>query len=122
MKNSVVILIARKAAGHYHRLVNIKTGDTLKHHILMILLNASAVGVGISQKKNSRNQAPGALPLLGGNGGDRDAPGQTRKRVFQHHRKTDLFADDTLTLSVETNSGKFHPGGSAKGRWRTRKK
>jgi hypothetical protein len=30
--------------------------------------------------------------------------------------KTDLFADDTPILSVNTNSGKFHPRGSAKGR------
>jgi hypothetical protein len=54
----------------------------------------SAAGVGTSQKKNSKKRAPGALPPLGSNGGDRGAPGPTRQRALPHHRKTDLFADD----------------------------
>jgi hypothetical protein len=39
----------------------------------MILLNASAAGVGASLKRNSKQHAPGASPLLGQSGGDRGA-------------------------------------------------
>src|SRR5208283_3254357 len=47
----------------------------------------SVAGVGTSSKKNSNKRAPGALPPLGSNGGDRGAPGPTQKRALPHHRE-----------------------------------
>jgi hypothetical protein len=100
--------------GHYHRLVNVKTGDALKHHIHRILLNASAAGVGTSLKLNSRQHAPGASPLLGQSGGIQGAPSQTKRRVLQHHRKADLFADGDRYYRLDRKGESFIQGGRPK--------
>src|SRR5208283_3737072 len=60
----------------------------------------SVAGVGTSSKKNSNKRAPGALPPLGSNGGDRGAPGPTQKRALcRTIEKTDFSADDGLAIT-----------------------
>jgi hypothetical protein len=100
--------------GHNHRLMNVKTSDAFKHYIHMILLDASAAGVGTSLKENSRQHAPGAS-LLPGQSGVIEVPwNQTKKRVRQHHGKTDLFADGQLLYRLNRSRKSFIQGGRPK--------
>jgi len=65
-------------------------------------------------EKNSKERAPGTLLLLGFSGGDRGAPGPTRKRALPHQEKTDLFADDAASISeTQATLKDFIQGGSA---------